>query len=287
MEQVARAIAGGPRLLVRALVVCFFVALWLLLGDSAADAVGRDDAPGLSVAPSVPDTVTSGRDVVSHSGTAVETVAEPVAEVAGDAEETGRRAAEATVGAVEDAVGRTADKVDRTTERVRSVVEDTTRHVTEVVATPEPAPAPRPEPARHAQAPAPEPAAHHGGDADVREGTSRAAEPRESLATMEDPALLVLRAPPPLDLAEAASAVTESVTADVLPTPVSPPAPGGVVGEDAAIPGCSGLLAPASVPAAPLATAVPDPALALVTGASDRALTPPADRATSPGTTPD
>ena len=71
MEQAARAIAGAPRLVLRALGLCFFVALWLLLSGSAADADGRDDAPGVSVSQAARDTVASTRGGVEDSRAAV------------------------------------------------------------------------------------------------------------------------------------------------------------------------------------------------------------------------
>lgn len=269
MEQVARAVAGGPRLLLRALLVCFFAALWLLLGHVAAEADGLD-APG-QVAGSVSDTVGSAPDTVDDAVPADEPVA-----------------------AVEHVVRRTSEKVDDTTEKVRSAVQDTTRQVTEVVETVEtPAPvAPGPAPSRPTPAPAAEAPARDGVDTGDTGGPVRslnADDTRGSLVTQEDPALLVVPDSPVVDLAGAASAVSEAAAADLLssPVPAQLPSPGTVGGEVAPGPGGSAQPGPASAHAAQLDGAVVAPVHVLVTGAPTRALVAPADRATSPGTTPD
>lgn len=277
MEPVARTVAGAPRLLLRALVVCFFVALWLLLSDSAADAAGREDAPGLNVAESVRDTAASGREAVRHpGGSAVEPV--------DDAEETGRRTAEATVDGVEDVIGRTADTVDQTTEQMRSTVEETARQVTEVAEVPRPVPGPRPAPA-----PVPDPDVSGGNDAGVSGRSVSLVESHRSLAAQEDPGLLVVPATHPVDLVAAASAVARSTTGDVLANPApAPTAARGVTSGDAApAHGSSGQPLPTPAQAAHLGSVAAPASGLLVGSAFERALIPPADRATSPGTTPD
>jgi len=266
MEQVARAVAGAPRLLVRALLVCFFAAIWLLLSDAAAEADGLD-APGLDVAGSA--------------------AADPVSEVVRQAGTTGRGAADQAVGAGEDVAGRVADKVDGTTDQVRSTVRETTRQVSEVVETVDPVLTPRPAPTR--PAPAPEPPARNGGDTDAPERSSSTDDTREPLVTQEDPALLFVPASSVLDLVGAASAVAESAPADVLPSPgpAQLPSPGAVGGEAVPASGGSGQPAPTPGQAAHFGGAVTVPDLVLLTDAFRRAQVAPADRATSPGTTPD
>jgi hypothetical protein len=287
MEQMARAIAGGPRLLLRALVICFLAVLWLLLSQSAADASGRDDAPGLSVARAVHDTVASTRDTVQDrrrhaADSAAESAPEPVADAARDAEETSRRATEDVVRTVEGVARETAETADDTiadmSERVRAVAQEATRQVTEIVENPDTVVAPRPAPER----PGPD-----GRDTDDPAPAAQSVEVHESLVTQENPAFLVPPATPVRDLVRAAAQTTHSIVVDALSSPEPAPLHGAALTDAPPAHGGSGQQVPTPTQAVYVGEVVPAVDLVLVTGALGRALDPPADRATSPGTTPD
>ncbi|HET7735788.1 MAG TPA: hypothetical protein VFK52_07430 [Nocardioidaceae bacterium] len=278
MEQTARVIAGAPRLVLRALGLCFFVALWLLLSGSAADADGRDDAPGVSVSQAARDTVASTRGGVEDSRAAVKPAGAPVDDTVRHVKESGRRAADEAVRKVEAMARETADTIDHTADRVRAVAQQATRQVTEVVETPDPVVAPRPAPGQPA---------HERRQTDVRAPASDAADVHESLVAQENPALLANPVTPVLDLARAAAETMGATVVDPFTSPGAAPFPGAAPADAPPAHGGSGQQVPTPTQAAYVGDAVPAADLTVVTGALERALDPPADRATSPGTTPD
>lgn len=275
--------AVAPRWLVRALFIALFVIACLLLSHAAADADTRErGVRGVAPADAAGDAVAStrggadeARELARPVGDVAREVQEPVGDAVSDAKETGRRAAQDTVGAGEDVVREAAGTVDDTVDRVRSVAQETTRQVAEVVEPADPPVAPgRP--------------AHQAPDVVADASPSKGAA-QESLVSKENPALLVVPARPSLDLVEAAATVVGSTLVESLAAPVPPPAPlaGETAGETPPVHGGPGQIAPTPTPAAYLVDAVTPSSLELVSGVLEGALIPPADRATSPGTTPD
>lgn len=274
MEQMARAVAGVPRLLLRALFVVSFVGLWLVLSNASADAAGRDHASDPRAAQAVAETAASTRAAVDDGPQAADPVGDAVREV----EETGRRATDEAVAVVEDAARQAGDEVDEGTARVRSVVQETTRDVTEAVESVAPVIEPLPA--------LPHPARDHHGE-DLAQGSARASAVHNSLTVLEDPTLLVLPTAPASD--PALTVVGAGVpTAAGSPVGLSPQtAPGHASDDTPAVPSGSGPLLPTPAQAARPGDAGTPTDLDLVRVVPERALIPPAQRATSPGTTPD
>lgn len=293
MSHVARDTAVAPRALVRALAVCFFAALWLLVSQVAADAGPRDDAADSRISQVARDAVASTQGAADAREPA-ETVGKTVRDAARDVEDS----VEGTVAPVDEARDRVTDEAVRTvdgvardtretaddaTAKVRDVVRHTTDQVAEVV---EQAPQPVP--------PAPAPNPDPSGDADrADERPAKAVSVHESLVTQENPALLVVPTTPAFTLSDAAALALSSTAVEALsgPVPAPAPVPGDASGNapDGALPahGGTGQSVPAPALAGYLRDVVTAAPLDLVQGPLERALVPPADRATSPGTTPD
>lgn len=289
MSHMARDTAVDPRLVARALAICFFAAGWLLLSQVAAEAGPRHDAGDRGVSEVAHDAVASTRAATDRGRESAEPVGEPVRDAAREAEdsvaekvsqveETGDRATEETVRTVEGVARDAGEATDGATDKVRDVVQEATRQVAEVV---EEAPGP--------VAPAPEPEARGDAHRVAEERPAAADAVHESLVKLENPALLVVPTTPAVTLSEAASEALSSTAVEALGSPVPAPAPMPGVTPDGGlpVPGGSGQPVPTPAQAAYLGDAVPATDLDLVRGVLERALVPPAERATSPGTTPD
>lgn len=263
MEQQVRTVAGGPRLLLRALFVCCCAALWLLLGDATAEAADRPQAPGPAVDAPVPE---PARDAAS-------TVRRGVA----DGEEAGRRAGDEAVRTVKAVARQTAEAVDETTEQVQAVLEESSGELADTVEPLEPVLTP----------PVPEPSPR----SDRRDGErpAPALDADRPLVTQENPALLAVAPVPASEAVDTPSVVVEAPPSDSLPLLLSAqlPTPPYAPVAPPATPGGAGISLVWPLPAADQVVGVLIGDLDPSPGVLSRALTPPADRASSPGTTPD